>query len=166
MIEKEIENSKKGREAWMLLKMNHIVDPRMIALLYRASRAGVKIRLIVRGMFSLEPGVPGKSENIEAVRLVDRYLEHARVMFFAHGGAEKCFISSGDWMPRNLDKRVEVACPIMDETLKQELRDILELQWRDNSKARSFGNCGRRCRQNAGRMYRAQTDIYAYLRRK
>jgi polyphosphate kinase len=166
LIEKEIENSKKGREAWMLLKMNHIVDPRMITLLYRASRAGVKIRLIVRGMFSLEPGVPGKSENIEAIRLVDRYLEHARVMFFAHGGAEKCFISSGDWMPRNLDKRVEVACPIMDETLKQELRDILEIQWRDNSKARPFGNSGRSFRQNAGRMYRAQRDIYAYLRRK
>lgn len=166
LIENEIENSKQGREAWILLKLNHLVDAPMIALLYRASRAGVKIRLIVRGMFTLEPGLPGISENIEAIRLVDRHLEHARVMFFAHGGAEKCYIASGDWMPRNLDRRIEVACPIVDKSLKQELRDILELQWSDNTKAKSYRNSGHDNRRRAGRRRRAQTDIYAYLRRK
>lgn len=166
LIEEEIENAEQGKEAWILLKLNHLVDAGMISLLYNASRAGVHIRLIVRGMFTLEPGVPGLSENIEAIRLVDRLLEHTRVMFFAHGGAEKCYIASGDWMPRNLDRRVEVACPILDKTLKQELRDILELQWRDNIKARSYQKSKPCESRTSGGRHRAQTEIYAYLRNK
>jgi polyphosphate kinase len=166
LVEREIENAQQGKEAWILLKLNHLVDTEMITLLYRASQAGVKIRLIVRGMFTLEPGVPGLSENIEAIRLVDRFLEHTRVMFFAHGGAEKCYIASGDWMPRNLDRRVEVACPVLDKTLKQELRDVLELQWRDNAKATSYQNIKQYNGQKAGGRHRAQMEIYAYLREK
>jgi polyphosphate kinase len=136
----------------------------MIKLLYKASQAGVKIRLIIRGMFTLEPGVRGQSENIQAIRIVDKYLEHARVMFFAHGGAEKCFISSADWMPRNLDRRVEVTCPVLDKRLKKELRDILELQWRDNTKASGHGTSeGKRVVRPRGR-HRAQADIHNYLK--
>ncbi len=166
LIQTEIDNAAKGKEAWIFLKLNHLVDAPMIKQLYRASQAGVKIRLIVRGMFTLEPGVPGVSENIEAIRLVDRYLEHARVLFFAHGGHEKCYISSADWMPRNLDRRVEVACPVQDESLKQELRDILELQWRDNTKSTEFKPAGTgSVRRGRGR-HRAQHDIHVYLRDK
>jgi polyphosphate kinase len=164
LVGKEIAGAKRGLEAWMLLKLNHLVDPTMIELLYRASRAGVKIRLIVRGMFTLEPGVKGLSENIEAIRLVDRYLEHARVLFFANGGSEKCYIGSGDWMQRNLDHRVEVACPVHDIGLKGELRDILEMQWRDNMKARRYGVPPEVRTRKPARKYRAQRDIYERIR--
>jgi polyphosphate kinase len=138
----------------------------MIQLLYKASQAGVKIRLIIRGMFTLQPGLPGISENIKAIRLVDKYLEHARVLLFCNGGNEKCFIASADWMPRNLDRRVEVACPILDASIRQELKDILELQWRDNAKTTRFGvDESPNDRPKPGRR-RAQVDIAAYLREK
>lgn len=164
LIQTEIDNAARGVDAWILLKLNHLIDTQMIKLLYKASQAGVKIRLIIRGMFTLEPGVPGKSDNIQAIRIVDRYLEHARVMFFAHGGAEKCFISSADMMPRNMDRRVEVACPVLDKRLKKELRDILELQWRDNTKATGHSTPdGKRMQRPKGR-HRAQMEITSYLK--
>jgi polyphosphate kinase len=166
LIQTEIDNALAGKEAWILLKLNHLVDTPMIKMLYKASQAGVKIRLIVRGMFTLEPGIKGQSENIEAIRLVDKYLEHSRVLFFANGGAEKCFISSADWMPRNLDRRVEVACPILDAGLKQELRDLLELQWRDNCKAGSHYDPTAAPRRSKPGKQRAQVLIAAYLREK
>lgn len=166
LIETEIDNAQAGKEAWILLKLNHLTDPQMIKLLYRASQAGVHIRLIIRGMFTLQPGVPGQSDNIEAIRLVDRYLEHTRVMFFANGGAEKCLISSADWMPRNLDRRVEVTCPILDKALRQELRDIVELQWRDDAKATPLRANGRRNGHRPAGQRRAQPAVYAYLRDK
>ena len=166
LIQTEIDNALAGKEAWILLKLNHLVDSQMIRILYKASQAGVKIRLIVRGMFTLEPGIKGQSENIEAIRLVDKYLEHSRVLFFANDGANKCFISSADWMPRNLDRRVEVTCPILDQGLKQELRDLLELQWRDNCKARSHQNpLTVPGRVKPGKL-RAQVLIAEYLREK
>ncbi|HVP06807.1 MAG TPA: polyphosphate kinase 1 [Candidatus Acidoferrum sp.] len=166
LIQTEIENAKKGEESWILLKLNHLVDTQMIKMLYKASQSGVKIRLIVRGMFTLDPGVPGQSENIEAIRLVDRYLEHSRILFFADGGAARCFLSSADWMPRNLDRRVEVTCPVLDETLKRELRDVLELQWRDGVKAAAYGPSGASSRPGGVGHHRAQTEIAAYLRDK
>jgi polyphosphate kinase len=166
LIQSEIDNALLGKDAWILLKLNHLVDTQMISMLYKASQAGVKIRLIVRGMFTLETGVPGLSDNIQAIRLVDKYLEHSRVLFFAHGGEEKCFLSSADWMPRNLDRRVEVACPVLDPMLKQELRDVLELQWRDNAKATVNGTARPQDRRRGPGRHRAQTEIHAYLREK
>lgn len=139
LIEKEIHNAKKGREAWILIKLNNLVDRDMISLLYEASEAGVKIRLIVRGICSLVPGVEGFSSNIKGISIVGRYLEHSRVFIFCNGGDEKYFISSADWMTRNLDFRSEVAIPVFDKGIQQEMRTILELQWKDNTKARVIG---------------------------
>lgn len=139
LIDKEIHHAKKGREAWMLIKLNNLVDRDMIAKLYEASEAGVKVRLIVRGICSLVPGVEGFSSNITGISVVGRYLEHSRVFIFCNGGDEKYFISSADWMTRNLDFRSEVAVPVFDKTIQQELKHILELQWKDNTKARVIG---------------------------
>jgi polyphosphate kinase len=136
LVRDEIKNAKKGREAFIHLKLNNLTDPEMIGLLYQACDAGVKIRLNVRGMFSLLPNQPEKKENIEAIGIVDRYLEHSRIMVFCNGGAHKFFLSSADWMPRNLDGRVEVGVPIYDTSLQGELKAFLNLQWQDNVKAR------------------------------
>lgn len=139
LIEKEIHNAKKGKEAWMLIKLNNLVDRDMITKLYEASEAGVKIRLIVRGICSIVPGVEGFSKNITGISVVGRYLEHSRVFIFCNGGDEKYFISSADWMTRNLDFRSEVAVPVYDKAIQQELKTILELHWKDNTKARVIG---------------------------
>jgi len=138
-IDKEINNAKKGRTAWMMIKINNLVDRDMITRLYEASEAGVKIRLIVRGICSIVPGVDGFSTNISGISIVGRYLEHSRVFIFCNGGDEKYFISSADWMTRNLDFRSEVAVPVYDKTIQQEMKTILELQWKDNTKARVIG---------------------------
>ncbi len=135
-INKEIENAKKGKEAWMILKLNSLVDDRIIKKLYQASKAGVKVQLIVRGMCVLIPQQEKLSENIEAVSIVDRFLEHARVLVFCNGGDEKYYISSADWMVRNFDHRIEVSCPIYDEKLQKELMKMLQIQLSDNTKAR------------------------------
>lgn len=163
LIETEIENASDGQKAWIFLKLNHLIDPQLINLLYKASQAGVKIRLIVRGMFTLQPGIPGLSDNIEAIRLVDKFLEHSRVLFFANNGNEKCFISSADWMPRNLDRRVEVAFPILEKNLKKELREIMELQWRDSVKATRYGSPGRSNGPAGSASRRAQMEIFNYI---
>jgi polyphosphate kinase len=139
LIQFEIEEAKKGRKASMLLKMNNLVDLEMISRLYDASKAGVQITLIIRGTCSLIPGVKGMSENIRAISIVGRFLEHTRVFIFHHGGDEKYFISSADWMTRNLDHRSEIAVPIYDYDSQKELKEILELQLRDNRKARLIG---------------------------
>jgi len=136
LVREEIKNAKKGREAFIHLKLNNLTDPKMIKLLYEACDAGVKIKLNVRGMFSLLPNEPERSANIEAMAIVDKYLEHSRIMVFCNGGAPKYFLSSADWMPRNLDGRVEVGVPIYDTSLQAELRAFLDLQWKDNVKAR------------------------------
>jgi polyphosphate kinase len=139
LIQKEIENAEKGRMAWIILKLNNLVDRDMILKLYEASRAGVKIKLIVRGTCALVPRVKGYSENIEAISIVGRFLEHSRVFIFCNGGDEKYFISSADWMQRNLDHRSEVAVPIYDFGSQAELKHIINLQLRDNRKARILG---------------------------
>lgn len=139
LIDKEINNARKGRQAWMILKLNNLVDREMIAKLYEASEAGVKIHLIVRGICSLVPGVQGFSTNITGISIVGRYLEHTRVFIFCNGGEEKYFISSADWMTRNLDFRSEVAVPVYDRSIQQELKTVLGLQLKDNTKARVIG---------------------------
>ena len=136
LIQNEISNAKKGKPAYIIAKLNNLTDPKIIKKLYKASQAGVVIRLMIRGMFSVVPGVPEMSENIAATGTIDRYLEHTRIFLFADGGKEQIFLSSADWMPRNLDSRVEVACPVYDKNIRAELRDYLEIHWRGNVKAR------------------------------
>jgi polyphosphate kinase len=167
LINKEIELAHDGKEAFMILKMNSLTDPEMIKKLYEASQAGVKIRLIVRSICSLVPGVKGLSENIEAISIVDKFLEHARVFVFNQGGDKKVFLSSADWMTRNIDHRSEVGLPVFDETLKKQLLDILELQWSDNTKARVINETqDNEYKSSRTKLkFRAQDSIYQYLKR-
>ncbi len=136
LIDREIKNAKAGKPASMILKMNSLQDRDMILKLYEASNAGVKIRLIVRGICCLVPGIRNLSSNIRVTSIVDRYLEHARVFIFHNSGNEEYYIASADWMTRNLSRRVEVAFPIYDEGLRAELRQIIDTQLADNVKAR------------------------------
>lgn len=136
LIDQEIENARAGYRASMTLKCNNIVDKQMVLKLYEASEAGVEIKLIVRGMCSLLPGVKGISENIQGISIVDRYLEHPRVFVFYNRGKPKYLIGSADLMTRNLDFRVEVLCPILDAEAQKVIQDTLDQQWHDNVKAR------------------------------
>ena len=165
LIDTEIKNARKGRPAYIILKINNLEDPGLIRKLYEASGAGVEVRLMVRGMFSLVPGVKDVSERIEATAILDHFLEHSRVLAFANGGAEKLYIASGDWMERNVDHRVEVACPIYDPSLKKQIQDLLTILWNDNVKARVLDkNLKNQYRTVAGgTRTRAQESIYAYL---
>ena len=138
LIDVEIANAILGKEAYIKIKMNSFTSYKMVDKLYEASRAGVKIQLIIRGICCLVPGIKGMSENIEAISIVDKFLEHTRLFAFANGGNTKIYISSADWMTRNLDYRVEVGCPIYDEDIKKELMDTFEICWKDNMKARVF----------------------------
>ena len=135
-IDREIEHAKQGYRAMMTLKCNNLVDRQFTLKLYEASQAGVQIRLIVRGMCSLLPGVKGISDNIEAISIIDRYLEHPRVYVFHNRGEPEYLLGSADLMTRNIDYRVEVVCPVKDQAVQQQLQDILDLQWHDNAKAR------------------------------
>lgn len=136
LIYKEIKNAQKGLPAQITLKLNNLVDKEMIGHLYKASQAGVKINLIVRSACSLVTELPGYSDNITAYSIVDKYLEHARVFIFHNNGNEKIFISSADWMTRNLDHRSEVATPIYDEKIKKIIKDLIDIQLKGNQKVR------------------------------
>lgn len=136
MIDREIFFKKQGRPAYIRFKVNNLVDRGIVSKLYEASQAGVTVRAIIRGMCSLKPGMPGLSENIYITSIVDRFLEHPRVMVFCNGGNEEVYISSADWMTRNLDYRIEVGAPVLDPDLKERIKSILDLQERDNRKAR------------------------------
>ncbi|HMX59666.1 MAG TPA: polyphosphate kinase 1, partial [Chitinophagales bacterium] len=138
LINKEIKNAKAGKKAEIFLKLNNLVDEDVIERLYNASKAGVKIRLIVRGINSLVPQFSGFSENIEAISIVDKFLEHTRIFVFHNDGKPEVFIGSADLMTRNLDFRIEVVLPIIDEKIKKQLLKIMELQWKDNVKSRWF----------------------------
>lgn len=151
-IQRETEHARAKRPARIIAKMNALLDKNVIQALYRASQAGVKIDLIVRGMCSLRPGVPGISDNIVVRSIVGRFLEHSRIFYFENGGDDEMFISSADWMPRNLYERVEVLCPILDPSLKQRLKDeILAAYLADNAKARFLGKNGRYLRTRGRR---------------
>lgn len=166
LIKTETRNAKAGKEAYIYAKLNNLVDKRIIDRLYEASAAGVKIKMIVRGICSLVPGVEKLSENIEVISIIDRYLEHSRLFVFCAGGNEQIFISSADWMVRNLDNRVEVAVPIYDPAIREELKTYLEMQFRDSQRARIISKAGDNLYAARNGQYRAQTDIYAYLKDK
>jgi polyphosphate kinase len=135
MITREVEHRRAGRPAHIMAKMNALVDPDIIAALYEASRAQVPIDLIVRGICCLRPGLPELSETIRVISIVGRFLEHSRAFYFLNGGEEEVYIGSADWMPRNLDRRIEAVTPIEDPSHRQALRDLLRLLWLDNRQA-------------------------------
>ncbi len=168
LIDQEIENAKAGKIAAMTLKINSLEDKSIIAKLYDASQAGVKIKLIIRGICCLVPGLKGISENIEIISIVDRFLEHARVFVFHNDGDERIYLSSADWMERNLSFRVETTFPVYDDALKREIKDILELQTNDNVKARYIDRYDRNeyRRTNTDIPVRAQLETYFYLKRQ
>lgn len=136
MLANEVKNANQGQRAEIFLKVNNLVDEAIIEQLYEASQQGVKVRIIVRGMCALKPGIKGLSDRIEVISIVDRFLEHSRVYYFYNGGDERIFISSADLMTRNLEERVELTCPIFGAELKEQIKTILEIHWRDNTKAR------------------------------
>lgn len=167
LIDEEIKNAKAGKEAYIKLKMNNITSYKMIDKLYEASRAGVKIQMIVRGICCLVPGIEGMSENIEVISIVDKFLEHPRLFIFGNNGNPKVYISSADWMTRNISFRVEVGCPIYDETIKQELIDTFEISWADNVKARVIDQAqDNHYRPHTLPAQRSQVALYEYYLQK
>ncbi len=168
LIGKEIKTAKEGKFASITLKMNSLSDEELITHLYDAARAGVVVRLIVRGIFCMFSENKKFVHPIKAISIVDEYLEHARVFIFYNGGNERVFISSADWMVRNLDHRVEATCPVFDENIKTVLKNILDIQLKDNVKARILDNelSNRYIRNKSQRKVRAQVEIYNYLYQK
>lgn len=168
LIDREILNAIAGKEAYIKLKMNSLTDYKMIDKLYEASREGVRIQLIIRGICCLIPGMPEMSENIEAISIVDNYLEHSRVYIFANCGDPEVFISSADFMTRNLDARVEVTCPIYDQEIKTELIETFDIGWKANVKARLHSeNLENKYRKRPNeKPFRAQLETYNYYRNK
>lgn len=168
LIDNEIKNAKAGKQAYMILKMNSLADEQLITKLYQASNAGVQIKMIIRGMCCLIAGVKGYSENIEVLSIVDKYLEHSRVHVYCNGGNELIYLTSADFMTRNIDTRVEVGFPIYDEELKKEIRDIIDLQLEDNTKSREINanNTNKYHKTRSELPHRAQVDIYNYLKYK
>ena len=169
MVDKEIAQAKAGKPAYMILKMNSLEDKGMMKHLVQASQAGVKIQMIVRGMCCLIPGVPGYTDNIEVISVIDRFLEHARVYIFGNGGKEKMYTASADWMTRNLDRRVEAVIPILDKNIYKELRHIVNLQLQDNQKARWIDvkkENEHRTVADGAEMVRCQEAIYEFLKEK
>lgn len=166
LIDTEIKNAKDRKPAYMILKMNSLADEQLITKLYEASNAGVKIQLIIRGMCCLVPGVEGFSKNIKVVSIVDKYLEHARVHIFANGGKEMIYLTSADFMTRNIDNRVEAGFPIYDPELQKQIKDIIEIQLRDNTKSREINktNTNKYHRTNTYVQHRSQVEIYDYLK--
>ena len=167
MIDREIANQQSGKQAHIIIKLNNLEEPNIINKLYEASQAGVKIEMIVRGICCLKPGVPGLSENITIKRLVDKYLEHARIFYFYNDGAEEVYMGSADWMSRNLLRRIEVIFPVKEASNKDELIEMLKIQLADNAKAHlldteleSIPNV-----PSATRV-RAQEEIYEYVKSK
>jgi polyphosphate kinase len=164
-IRREAAHARAGRPARIILKLNSLVDATLIEELYAASQAGVDIALIVRGICCLRPGVAGVSDRIVARSIVDRYLEHARVYAFDNGGEPEIFLASADWMPRNLDHRIELAFPIVEPALKQVVQEFLRVQLADTVKARQFTPDGRSVRVAPAPKHpvRAQDKAYALL---
>jgi polyphosphate kinase len=164
LINNEIKNAKKGKEAWVIIKLNNLVDETIVRKLYKASQAGVKINLIIRGICVLVPGVIKLSENIEAIAIVDRFLEHSRVIVFCNGGNNQYYITSADWMIRNFDNRIEVACPVYDKAIQKELMKMLKIQLSDNVKARLIAkNQVNPYKLNDEPPIRSQMEIYKYF---
>lgn len=164
----EIKNVKAGKEAWVVIKLNNLVDEKMVRKLLQASQAGVKLQLIVRGICVLVPGIKGFSENISVISIIDRFLEHPRIFVFANGGNPLYYLSSADWMIRNFDHRFEVASPVYDKNLQDEIWDILQIQLSDNVKARLVNSNPPNSykRNNGKKKVRSQMETYYYLKQK
>jgi polyphosphate kinase len=167
-IRREAAHARAGRPARIIAKMNGLVDRRLIEALYNASEAGVRIDLIVRGMCCLRPGVPGLSSGIRVISIVDRYLEHARISYFQNGEDPEYLLASADWMPRNLDRRVEIAFPVLDPHLQAQIREILEIQLADTVKARRIlpDGSSARIRGHMESRLRSQERLYEAMATK
>lgn len=169
LLSKEIKNAKEGKDAWAIIKLNSITDKKIVQKLYGASKAGVKIKIICRGICILVPQVKNLSENIEVISIVDKYLEHSRLFVFANDGDPKYYMASSDWMVRNFDHRFEIACPVYDVNLQKELMEVLQIQLADNVKARYVNITPNNSYKNKGKgeeNIRSQIAIYDYLRKK
>lgn len=167
LVDREIAHHRAGRPAGITAKMNSLEDRAMIDRLYEASRAGVPVRLVVRGICCLVPGIPGLSPTVSATSIVDRFLEHARIYVFHNAGDEAIYLASADWMRRNLSRRVEVAFPVYDPEIRRVIRDLLELQLADNTKARMLDEAMRNTYvPTAGDPVRAQEATYRYFRER
>jgi polyphosphate kinase len=168
MILREIENALKGRQARIDIKLNNVADHEMISLLKKAAESGVKIRMLVRGACSFAPESDSLLQNLEIRSIVDKFLEHSRILIFHNEGEESVFLTSADWMIRNLDSRVEMAFPIFDFAIKKELIDYFEIQWRDNVKSRviDLDLQNRYYRNEQAPACRSQEEIYSYLKNR
>jgi len=166
LVEKEIHLAQAGKEAHIILKMNSLEDKKMIKLLYEASNKGVKIRLLVRGICTLVPGIKGQSKNIKVTSILDRFLEHGRVYIFGNGGEEKMYIGSADWMTRNLTHRIEVATPILDPDHFKTIRDVIDIELADTVKARVIDADQKNDYVKLGKKpeIRSQYEIYEYFK--
>ena len=165
MLDTEIRNASEGKEAWVKIKINHITDTDMVTKLYQASKAGVKIDIVIRGNCSLVPGIKGLSENIRCVGIIDRYLEHSRILIFANGGKPRFFIGSADWMPRNLLNRIEVLTPVYDEEMQADLMRTISYGMRDSTNGRLIDGKGTDDFVN-GEPFRSQEELYKELKSK
>ena len=159
MLDTEIRNAGEGKEAWVKIKINHITDTDMVIKLYQASKAGVKIDIVIRGNCSLVPGIKGLSENIRCVGIIDRYLEHSRILIFANGGKPRYFLGSADWMPRNLLNRIEVLTPVYDEELQADLMRTISYGMRDTTNGRIVDGKGTN-NFVEGEPFRSQQELY------
>ena len=164
-INKEIRAAKSKRPASITLKLNSLSDEKLIEKLHEAAKAGVEIKMVVRGIFCMYTENKKFKVPVEAISIVDEYLEHARVMIFHNGGKEKVYISSADWMLRNIDHRIEVACPILEKNMQQEIKDLLNIQLSDNIKARILDNdlSNQYINPRNTKKVRSQVEIYNYL---
>jgi len=169
MITRETENALRGKKAAITAKMNSLEDVELVELLYKASNAGVKIRLLVRGFTCLVPGIKGLSENIYITSILDQYLEHGRIYIFENGGEEEIYFGSADFMTRNMDRRIEVIAPIYDAAIAEEFKEILNIQLKDNVKARiqDEGETNQYVKRSKWEEpIRSQVEIYNYLKKK
>ena len=166
LINNEIKNRQQGKPAYIKVKINHITEPEMVRKLYEASENGVRVDLLVRGNCSLVTGIPGKSDNIRICGIIDRYLEHSRIFIFANGGEKKCFIGSADWMPRNLDNRIEVVTPVYDAKIKEDLEKVIDYELRDTMQGRIVDGTGenRPWTTEDGGAFRSQEQLYLHYR--
>ena len=165
MLDTEIRNAGEGKEAWVKIKINHITDTDMVTKLYQASKAGVKIDIVIRGNCSLVPGIKSLSENIRCVGIIDRYLEHSRILIFANGGKPRYFLGSADWMPRNLLNRIEVLTPVYDEELQADLMRTISYGMRDTTNGRIVDGKGTN-NFVEGEPFRSQEELYKELKSK
>lgn len=168
LFDTEIKNAKEGKEAWVKIKINHITDRDMVDKIYEASQAGVKVDVLIRGNCSLVCGIPGVSERVTAVGIIDRYLEHARILVFCNGGKPRYYLGSADWMPRNLVNRIEVMAPVYDEDLRRDLLRTIEYGLRDTTNGRIVDGEGNNIMvpvTEGGQPFRSQLELYKAYRR-